>query len=59
MRKLILKMSISIDGFVGGLNGENEWVFKSSDETSRAWSAEQNRQVEFIISMIILSFNIH
>ena len=42
MRKLMMKMSMSIDGFVGGPNGENDWVFRSSDETSRAWSVEQN-----------------
>jgi len=38
-----MKMSMSIDGFVSGPNGENDWVFRSSDETSRAWSVEQNR----------------
>jgi hypothetical protein len=27
MRKLILKMHVSIDGFVGGLNGESDWIF--------------------------------
>lgn len=41
MRKLIMKMSITVDGFVGGPNGEHDWVFKSSDETSKAWSVAQ------------------
>ncbi|RBL89885.1 dihydrofolate reductase family protein [Chitinophaga flava] len=41
MRKLIMKMSISVDGFVGGPNGEKDWVFQSSDEASRAWSVGQ------------------
>jgi len=27
MRKLILQMQITIDGFVAGPNGENDWVF--------------------------------
>jgi hypothetical protein len=27
MRKLILKMSMSLDGFVGGANGEVDWIF--------------------------------
>jgi hypothetical protein len=34
MRKLMMKMSISVDGFVSGPNGENDWIFKSSDEAS-------------------------
>lgn len=37
MRKLIMKMSVSIDGFVGGPNGEIDWIFKSSDQESTAW----------------------
>jgi len=49
MRKLIMKMSISVDGFVGGPNGEKDWVFKSSDESSRAWLVEQFRAAGLII----------
>jgi dihydrofolate reductase len=49
MRKLIMKMSMTIDGFVGGPNGENDWVFRSSDETSRAWSVEHSRGAGLII----------
>ncbi|MEJ0082504.1 MAG: dihydrofolate reductase family protein [Puia sp.] len=49
MRKLIMKMSMSLDGFVGGPNGENDWVFKSSDETSRAWSVGQTWKAGLII----------
>jgi dihydrofolate reductase len=37
MRKLILKMSISIDGFVGGPNGEIDWLLKSIDEGTTGW----------------------
>jgi dihydrofolate reductase len=37
MRKLILKMSISVDGFVGGPNGEIDWLLKSLSEESTAW----------------------
>jgi hypothetical protein len=36
MRKLIMKMSMSLDGFVSGPNGENDWVFKTGDEDSKA-----------------------
>jgi dihydrofolate reductase len=37
MRKLILKMSISIDGFVGGPNGEIDWLLKSIDAETTNW----------------------
>jgi dihydrofolate reductase len=49
MRKLIMKMSMSADGFVGGPQGENDWVFKSSDESSKEWSVGQTRQAGMII----------
>jgi dihydrofolate reductase len=39
MRKLMMKMSISVDGFVSGPNGEMDWIFKTLDETSTAWVA--------------------
>jgi dihydrofolate reductase len=39
MRDLILKMSISIDGFVGGLDGGINWVF-DSDREAAAWTVE-------------------
>ena len=40
MRKLVLKMSVSLDGFVGGPNGEIDWVFQSADEESQRWTVE-------------------
>ncbi|HVV48025.1 MAG TPA: dihydrofolate reductase family protein [Polyangia bacterium] len=40
MRKLILKMSISLDGFVGGADGQIDWIFRSSDDASKAWTLE-------------------
>lgn len=49
MRKLMMKMSVSVDGFVGGTNGENDWIFKSSDEASRAWAVGQSREAGLII----------
>jgi dihydrofolate reductase len=39
MRDLILKMSISIDGFVGGPDGGIKWVF-DSDREAAAWTVE-------------------
>jgi dihydrofolate reductase len=37
MRKLILKMSMSVDGFVAGPNGEIDWIFKSTDDAAVDW----------------------
>lgn len=39
MRDLILKMSISIDGFVSDLEGRNTWMF-GTDQQAKTWSAE-------------------
>jgi dihydrofolate reductase len=39
MRDLILKMAISIDGFVGGLDGGIKWVF-NGDQEAIAWTVE-------------------
>jgi dihydrofolate reductase len=38
MRKLVLKMSVSIDGFVGGPNGEIDWIFRNPDDQATAWT---------------------
>jgi len=40
MRKLILKMHVSIDGFAGGPNGESGWIFPSMDEGTTAWTLD-------------------
>lgn len=40
MPKLILKMSMSLDGFVAGPKGEMDWVFRSFDKAARQWEAE-------------------
>lgn len=49
MRKLIVKMSVSIDGFVSAADGGKDWVFKTGDEESAAWSVDQIRQAGLII----------
>jgi dihydrofolate reductase len=41
MRKLILKMSITLDGFVGGPNGEIDGMFKTMSEDSAAWTVDK------------------
>jgi dihydrofolate reductase len=37
MRKLNLKMSLSVDGFVGAPDGDVAWLFDSIDDESSAW----------------------
>ncbi|WP_291911966.1 dihydrofolate reductase family protein [Chitinophaga sp. CB10] len=49
MRKLIMQMSISADGFVSGPDGRADWIHKASDETSRAWAVAQCREAGLII----------
>jgi dihydrofolate reductase len=44
-----MKMSITLDGYVGGPNGENDWVFKTGDEQSLAWSVESASEAGLII----------
>ena len=38
MRDLILKMSMTVDGFVCGPNDEIDWSFATSDAASQAWT---------------------
>src|ERR1700722_10098944 len=35
MRKVVLQMSITLDGFVADPNGKMDWVFSSSTKTTR------------------------
>ena len=37
MRELHMKMSMSVDGFVGGPKGEIDWIFSTGDDQSRRW----------------------
>jgi len=37
MRKLVLKMHVSIDGFVSGQNGEADWIFSTGGDDAQAW----------------------
>ncbi|HKP26372.1 MAG TPA: dihydrofolate reductase family protein [Dongiaceae bacterium] len=45
MRKLILRQNMSADGFVGGPNGEIDWIFRSFDDSAMAWTVETLWQV--------------
>jgi dihydrofolate reductase len=42
MRELILGMSVSLDGFVSGPEGEIQWIF-SGDQEAIAWKVENAR----------------
>lgn len=39
-RELILKMSISIDGFVAGPKGEIDWIFRGMSDEGREWTVD-------------------
>ncbi|MDE1854073.1 MAG: dihydrofolate reductase family protein [Thaumarchaeota archaeon] len=43
MRKLLLHMAMSADGFVGGPKGEVDWVFVGMDEGATNWTLERIR----------------
>jgi dihydrofolate reductase len=42
-RKLVLKMSVSLDGFVGGPNGEVDWIFRTVGGDSTEWVVDTLR----------------
>ena len=41
MRKLILQMQYSLDGFIGGPNGELDWIFPDFDAEFAEWNVEK------------------
>lgn len=49
MRKLIIKMSLSLDGFVCDAHGGKDWLFKTGDAESAAWSVNEIREAGLII----------
>ncbi len=48
MRRLILHMTMSLDGFVCGPSGENEWQLRSRGEKGKAWVFESLSQAGLI-----------
>ena len=40
MRKLILKMSMTVDGYVSGPKHESEWMFANTDPAADEWSVK-------------------
>lgn len=49
MRKLVMKMSVSIDGFVCDADGRADWIFKTGDAESAAWSVGKIQEAGLII----------
>lgn len=45
MGELYFKMSLSVDGFVGGPKGEADWIFAPTDPQSDAWDLAILRDV--------------
>lgn len=41
MKKLILKMSVSLDGFVAGAKGEADWIFRTVGNDVEKWDREE------------------
>jgi dihydrofolate reductase len=44
MRRLVLKMSMTIDGYVAGANGEEDWVFRTGHPDGKAWVGQTIEQ---------------
>jgi len=44
MRKLVLQMQVSIDGFVAGPEGQLDWIFPDFDESYTKWTVEKLSQ---------------
>jgi dihydrofolate reductase len=40
MRRLVLKMSMTLDGYVGGPAGEIDWIMRTLDDDSTSWIEE-------------------
>ncbi len=48
MRELILKMFISLDGFVGSTDGDNSWMI-NPDPVAKAWAVEKAWDTSLIV----------
>jgi dihydrofolate reductase len=40
VRRLVLKISVSVDGFVGAVGGDVDWIFPSLSEDATAWMVD-------------------
>lgn len=44
MRRLVLKMSMTLDGYVAGPNGEKDWAMRTAHPDGKAWVGETLRE---------------
>lgn len=44
MRKLVLKMSMTLDGYVAGTGGEMDWAMRTAHPDGKAWVGQTLRQ---------------
>lgn len=44
MRRLILQMATTLDGYIAGPNGETDWRWRSRDDGARRWIEERLRE---------------
>lgn len=50
MRQLVLKMSMTLDGYVAGPNGEGEWVMRTAHPDGKAWVEQTIRQAGALLA---------
>lgn len=54
MRKVLLGMNMSLDGYVATLEGKNDWVFANSDDELEAATLEVLRQLDtFLMGRVL------
>src|SRR5262249_36886993 len=46
MRKVVLMMHMSLDGFVGRANGDLDWIFPDMDEDLQQWTFDTLRPMD-------------
>lgn len=44
MRRLVLKMSMTLDGYVGGPEGEGDWIMRTGHPDGKAWVGQTIRE---------------
>jgi len=49
MRRLVLRMSMTLDGYVGGPTGEIDWIMRTLDPDATAWIARFRTRFIFSI----------
>jgi dihydrofolate reductase len=46
VKKVVLMMHVSLDGFVGRLNGDLDWLFPDIDDDLKEWTVDQLSQMD-------------